>query len=96
MEEEYLCKDCKHSFVKTSAFIFSFGKPSTYLYRCRRAFKPKTTKFDPVYGTKAVEGEYLSCRQNRQEYGECKKAAKFWAPKHKKDLFKALVKEHND
>ena len=93
-ETEYLCKDCKHSFVHWATRLVWLGFVPSIYYNCRKAFTPKKTEFDPVFGTKKVSGTYDSCRFARRNTGPCSNA-KMWTPKHKKDLFKALKKERN-
>ena len=92
---EYLCKDCKHSFVDLSMRVLSLGFPDSIWYKCRKAFIPENVEFDPVKGNKKLKGKYLSCSMNRKPFHACKPEAELWAPQHKKDLFKALTKERN-
>ena len=91
-ETQYLCKDCKHSFVYLIDQIFYLGRPPVISYTCRKSFIPAKVEFDPVLGNKKGKGEYSSCRYMR---GSGCAGAKYWTPKHKKDLFKALTKERN-
>lgn len=98
-ESEYLCKDCKHSFMKLSDKIFTLGGKvgvTKYSYRCRKSFVEQEIKYDPVLGQEKIKPEYQSCIWSRRKDSECGPDAKYWRPKRKKDLFKMLTKEHTE
>lgn len=98
-DSEYLCKNCKHSFMKVTDKIFTLNGiagANKYTYKCRKAFVEKQVKYDPVMGSEKIKPEYESCVWVRREGSKCGPEGKLWTPKHKKDLFKMLTKEHND
>lgn len=96
-ESEYLCKDCKHSFMKVSDKIFTLGGSvgvSKYYYKCRKAYVEQSINYDPVLGAEKIKPEYQACIWARRTDAKCGPDGKLWQPKHKKDLFKMLTKEH--
>lgn len=88
MTEQYFCKDCKHSFVKlTDRIVFSNTR------FCRLSYKPTEIHIDPVYGKKLKNRDnYEYCAVMRLPHSSCGTEGKMWQPKHKKDLFKYMVK----
>lgn len=94
-DTEYLCKDCKHCFINLSHIIGSFpGKPHPILYECRKSLTESYTEANLVIGKRRVPKEYESCMTERILGEKCGPEGRQWAPKHKKDLFKMLTKEH--
>ncbi len=93
---DYLCKDCKNAMVSTIEKILSFGNPASYSYKCRKAFTEGHLEYDAVTGPTKVSAKYEYCSVARIDNKQCGKDAKLWEPKHKKDLFKFLAKEHHD
>jgi hypothetical protein len=98
---ELLCKDCKHSF-RTFSNWMAHGSAS-FAYSCRNSFHPERIELDPVVGPNKIPAKYDSCgiarmgRLSRDiKEDHCGPDAKFWQPKHKKDLFKLIKKEHNE
>lgn len=84
--QEYLCKDCKHSFRKLSELpVWGSG----YEFRCRKAFKPETVEDNPVIGPQPRDAHYEKCSMARGSWGDavCGKEAKLWEPKSRKHLF---------
>ena len=101
-KEVYLCKDCKFSkmsLVNTIATLGGRIGAQSFMYRCSNAIKPAHEIVDPVHGIERVKAAMPYCtieRTNDFNNTKCGPTAKYWAPKHKKDLFKALTKEHYD
>ena len=93
---DFACKDCKHSFTSLGDKIFSLGFLQSHHYKCIKSFVPAHDEMDPVVGKKRVPKEYKSCAVSRINRDICGPDAKNWSPKHKKDLFKMLTKEHHD
>jgi len=91
---EYLCKDCKHSFVSLTDRIVSFGFPDSFSYKCRKSYKPASIEGDPVVGATKVAGGYETCRLTRLSSAICGHQGRLWSPKHKKDFFKLITKEN--
>jgi hypothetical protein len=92
---EYLCKDCKHSSVSFADMVFYFGNPPSYDYKCLKNYKESVEKEDVVTGPQKSKAEYESCRMTRATR-VCGPNAKLWSPKHKKDLFKLITKDHSE
>jgi coenzyme F420-reducing hydrogenase beta subunit len=96
-KETYLCKECKHCFVKISdAILYAFDRNNKYRYTCRKSFTPTTVEVDPVVGSETKKGRYDSCsvsRIGKSGPDNCGENAYFWEPKHKEDLFKFIKKE---
>ena len=94
--ETLACKDCIHSYVPWDSrimyTIFSFGKIPRMEYRCVKFTTNKPPEPDPVTGPEKFTPEYERCYSLRGYNGACKGGI-HWAPKHKKDLFKALTKK---
>ena len=96
---EYICRDCKHSFMLLQDRILTFNGlvgANKYSYKCKRAFGEQEIKYDPVLGSEKIKPEYQSCIWVRREDGMCGPDGRLWAPKHKKDLFKMITKESYD
>jgi hypothetical protein len=100
-QTELLCKDCKHSFRTFSNWMAHGSK--SYAYSCKLAFVPEHVEPDPVTGHKKIPAKYESCniarmsrlsRDIKEEH--CGPEGKHWQPKHKKDLFKLIKKEHHE
>jgi hypothetical protein len=96
---EYLCKECKHSFMTIANRIMTVNGlvgANKYNYKCRQAFVEQEVKYDPVLGSEKIKPEFQSCIWSRREGSKCGPEGKLWLSKHKKDLFKMLTKEHYD
>ena len=79
--QEFLCKDCKHSFRKISEFpIWGSGSE----YRCRKAFKEKSVEDNPVTGPKKKDAYFERCAMARGSWSDavCGKEGKLWEPKN--------------
>ena len=94
MNEQILCKDCKHSFRLLKEWPQWEGG---YAYRCKQAFRPAEIKVDPVVGPIPQASYYERCSVARMsrftkdvKEDHCGPEGKFWEPKHKKDLFKFI------
>ena len=62
-------------------------------YSCKKDAEHKEASFNPVTGRKVEPKiKYEWCSVARLKGSECGPEAKYWAPKHKKDLFRALIK----
>ena len=96
-DNEYLCKDCKHSYInpltKIASYVFSFKGPASYWYTCTRLPNSDREKFNPVTGRSVIKNFTPFCAVER-EHGYCGTEGKYWTPTRKKDLFKLLTKEH--
>jgi hypothetical protein len=88
--KDMLCKDCKHAFLPWHDLPNWLFFRNQYWYKCRRSGKTIEVEFNPVTGSKSLPADYKSCYQERGFLGDCGKEAKYWSPKHKKDLFKLL------
>lgn len=93
LNKDLLCKDCVHSFVPF------FDLPNYYLtdgkhwMKCRKSGKLDEKTFNPVTGYKNKKPNYKDCWEERElRDGDCGPSAKNWSPKHKKDLFKVLMR----
>lgn len=98
-ESEYLCKDCKHSFLSLPEKLVTLNgrvNVTKYSYKCRKSYVEQSVEYDPVIGGEVIKPEYQKCVWARRKDSGCGPDANFWQPKHKKDLFKMLKKEHND
>lgn len=94
----YYCKDCKHSRMGIADKIFTLGGligVSDVNYKCAKLPENAQVVEDMVLGPKKVKAKLPFCEIARN-YRGCGIEAKFWQPKHKKDLFKMLTKDHND
>jgi hypothetical protein len=102
LDEVYLCKDCKFSKMEIFNTIVTLGGrigAKSYMYKCSNATKPAHEVIDPVHGLEKFKAAMPFCtieRANDFQNTKCGPTAKHWAPKHKKDLFKAITKEYND
>jgi hypothetical protein len=94
------CIDCVYSFVPWDQKLFHyicapFSKIPSYAYMCKHITAGDDVRnISPVTGPEKVKVGYPSCIENRRLNHECGPAAAHWAPKHKKDLFKALTKDY--
>jgi len=94
----YLCKDCKHSRMDIFSYITSLGGrvgAKDYMFKCSNTFKPAKEIVNPVIGVEKIKAEMTYCDHERKN-GMCGPTARYWKPKHKKDLFKMLTKESYD
>lgn len=93
MNEQVLCKDCKHSF-RTISGIFAHGFNSEYAYLCRQSYRAQHQEPNPVVGAKKVAGHYENCGIARiggdRRNDRCGVKGAWWEPKNKKDLFKYI------
>lgn len=64
-------------------------------YKCTKFPKEATVVHNMVTGPEKVKAKLPFCELVRR-HGECGQNAKYWQPKHKKDLFKMLTKEDHD
>lgn len=102
IDEVYLCKDCKFSKMSIANNIFTLGGlvgAKSFMYKCSNAIKPAHEIIDPVFGIEQVKAAMPFCSIERNQDTQntrCGPLAKYWVPKHKKDLFKALTKEYHD
>lgn len=98
----YLCKDCKFSKMSIANTILTFGGrmgAKGFMYKCSNAITPAHEIIDPVHGAERVKAAMPYCTIERGtdfNNTKCGPTGKYWAPKHKKDLFKMLTKEHYD
>ena len=96
-ETQYLCKDCKHCVMDTFGWITTLGGRlgvADWMFKCSRIGQPAHVVVNPVIGYEKIK-ERLSYCSIARSIGDCGPTAKYWTPKHKKDLFKALTKERN-
>jgi len=97
-DEILLCKDCKHSRISPisviCSYLFEFKQPSSVFYKCAKTFRPAGIELDRVIGPVKTASSMMFC-SNERTVGDCGKQAKYWQPKHKKDLFKLLTREEN-
>jgi hypothetical protein len=94
----YICKDCKFGKMDVSDTIFTLGGKvgvTDSMFKCSKTITSAKITVDPVIGHKKVKPEMKYCSVERT-YGKCGPEAKYWIPKHKKDLFKMLTKESHD
>lgn len=94
----YLCKDCKFSTMSVGNRIFTLNGPvgaKGYMYKCTKTYTPAHDRIDPVVGSEHIKSSITYCQVERK-HGDCGPTAKYWTPKHKKDLFKMLTKEDHD
>lgn len=93
----YLCKDCKHAVIPKKAYLsylFELKAPASHWYKCGKTSKGVVVKDDPVTGPKTVFKDMDYCAVARiNDTDRCGPDAKYWEPKHKKDLFKFLAKD---
>jgi hypothetical protein len=93
----YLCKDCIHARINLFAYcsyIFELRPPQSHWYKCAKTLKDEYDTIDPVTGPERIKAKMTYCESERK-HGDCGPDAKYWTPKHKKDLFKMLTKENN-
>ena len=98
MNDQLLCKECKHSFRQLSDFP-QWG--SGYEWRCRLNYIENEVVVNHVTGNTIKPAYYERCNLTRMDYlskdrnsNICGKEGKWWAPKHKTGLFKLISKEH--
>lgn len=90
INKDMLCKDCKHAFVPWYDYPNKLLTPGYQWHKCKRSGKKSEVEFNPVTGGKTLPPDYKNCYSERGHLGECGNEAKYWSPKHKKDLFKLL------
>ncbi len=96
---KYLCKDCKFAVLPKTAYlsyIFDLGPPKSHWYKCGKTGKRAVVEDNLVTGPQIVvkDMDYCSTARIRDDYNDrCGPDAKYWQPKHKKDLFKFLAKD---
>ena len=96
-ETEYLCKDCKHCVMDKFGRITTLGGllgVEDWMFKCSKIVYPARVVVNPVTGNEKVKEKLTYCSIARNSEN-CGPNAKYWTPKHKKDLFKALTKERN-
>ena len=58
-DTEYLCKDCKHSYInplaKIGSYVFDFRKPGPNWYSCLRSPDPARVEFNSVTGQHSIK-----------------------------------------
>lgn len=98
-KEVLLCKDCVHSRMDTFIKIFSLNgllPVDEVHYKCYKFVRPEREIIDMVTGPKKLKEKATFCELARTDPKQCGTEAKFWKPKHKKDLFKMLTKDNHD
>jgi hypothetical protein len=98
--EQYLCKDCKHSFLGKSDWPFYpflwLGQAQAvhYQLRCRMSFVEEQVEVNLVTGNEIKPAHYQRCTSARSKWNEtgCGESAKFWTPKRAKHLFHWIKK----
>jgi hypothetical protein len=94
-KELFLCKDCKHSTMLMIDRIFTLNGlvgAQDVNYKCSKFPQNATVVENMVTGPQKVKAKLPYCEITCR-HGECGQDAKYWQPKHKKDLFKMLTKE---
>lgn len=89
------CKDCKHCKMDIFSWVTSLGgrfNAKDYMFKCGHSIEPAREIINPVYGPEKIKQKMSYCDHERK-HGDCGPTAKYWIPKHKKDLFKMLTKE---
>jgi hypothetical protein len=97
-KEVLACKDCKHCTMLFIDKIFTFGGRvgvHDVNYKCSKFPESAKVVENMVLGPCKVKAKLPYCEIVRR-HGECGQDGKHWTPKHKKDLFKMLTKEHYD
>jgi hypothetical protein len=97
--ETYLCKDCKHRFVKLSEWPFYIMGFNTIFWTCRKSFIAEHEEPNYVTGSSKVKGRYFGCtsaRIGKAREGNCGEGGYYWEPRDKKGLFKLIVKAEQD
>lgn len=92
---EYLCKDCKHSFMPLGDRIVFPHRPA-HIFKCKKGYRESEKYQDPVVGCRKTKADYEACSIMRLGHSDCGPNAKFWAPRRKKDIFKFINKEHDE
>ncbi len=82
MSDEYLCKDCKHSFMSWQDRLSL--APKRYALRCRKAYKDVESDGNLVTGPSMTPAHYERCNLTRLPSSVCGKEAKLWEPKNEK------------
>ena len=96
---QLLCKDCKHSFQLWYDRL-AMANPS-YTLRCRLSYRQEVVEKNWVTGHRVKPPEYELCSSARYKYVtedrdiNCSEQGRFWAPKHRRDLFKLIAKDHH-
>jgi hypothetical protein len=95
VKTNYLCKDCKYSVITLRDQILWAFNDSEHRYSCKKSAEEQEPKINLVTGKltkKKTTYELCSVARLDAKGSECGPEAKYWAPKHKKDLFRALIK----
>ena len=92
VNKELLCKNCIHGFVPLADWPNYYILRSHHWMKCRKTGKLDESTFNPVTGYIKKKADYKDCWEERDRSGGCGPSAKFWSPKHKKDLFKLLTR----
>ena len=90
VNKDLLCKDCVHGFIPWTDFPSVYLFNTRHFYKCKKSSRTEITDFNPVTGYTIKKADYKNCWEERTTEGNCGPDAKYWAPKHKKDLFKLL------
>lgn len=88
--KDLICVECTHCFLPWSDFdvLFMFERESKYL--CKKVIDPKRSHTSLITGRGKVVN--WKCRDARRNSDVCGPEGKYWTPKDKKGLFKALTK----
>lgn len=92
--DKLACIDCAHCEVSFIDWLLSFSGPNVYDYKCKKVLTYSSNKFNPVIGYRDRKSELTSCKRARNYSDLCGPKGKYWTPKHKRDLFKMLMKDH--
>lgn len=98
-KEKYLCKDCKHRFVKPSEWLFYAMGFNPIFWSCRKSYQPEHQEISLVTGTTTVKARYYGCTSSRigkSREGNCGEDAFYWEPREKQDLFRYMKKVGDD
>lgn len=96
-EEIYSCEDCKNSRVgwwRRLKSILGIRDLEPEDYSCHMVVRIHRTKFDSVLGYTGTKIDLDTCSNARFSKRLCGKNARYWVPRHKKDLFKKLKKDY--
>lgn len=92
MSEDYLCKDCEHSFITWQERFSLMSK--RYALRCKKSYKAPESDGNLVTGPTIQAAHYERCGITRLSSSVCGKEGKLWEPKNKKKhMFLWLKKE---
>lgn len=93
VKTNYLCKDCNYSVITLRDQIIWAFHDHEFRYSCKKSPEEHEPKINLVTGKRIKKKTtYEWCSVARLKGSECGPEAKYWAPKHKKDLFHALLK----